>query len=318
MVQNDDLTIQGDRFVVNSEMRPEDGLLRDKSLVDENREVVSSQDPCFTGVHMEIDALDSKDNFMSNGDQGNVDGINGIKSVVRGNHIGITHFESLNNAFALINNSQLRNTDALAGASKSVDRKQEKSLHLERDKTDMQMKRRESDEPVPASVMASSSLQKTDTVNGDGEVSENSGVPRKSSDLSCKEIVSLEKNTVNKGQVSGELTQNEGFSRNALHKGIEKENKSGLNIMSTAIDVQMGTDTMNLVENRSKLVYYGDIVVNERAGQDCNLQLERSRQRCGFVEANSQSSCPKVLTLSGGSTGENTVDHQCSASTEKV
>lgn len=224
----------------------------------------------------------------------------------------------------VVNNSQLRKTDVFAGASKSVDSQEERSLHLERNnKTDVQMTRRESDEPALAPVMTTSSLQKTDAVIGGGEISENSGVPRNSSDLLREQIVSLEKNIVNKGQVSGYLTQKEGFSRNALYRGIEKENKSGglskseLNIISTAIDVQMAADTINLVENRSKLVYYGDIVADEQAGQDCNLHSRRSRQRCEFAEANSQS-CPKVLTLSGGSTGENTVDNQCSASTEKV
>ncbi|KAL8120012.1 uncharacterized protein LOC141724578 isoform X2 [Apium graveolens] len=219
----------------------------------------------------------------------------------------------------------LRKTDALAGASKSVDSQVEKSLHLETDKTDMQMTRRESDEPLPTPDSASSSFQKNDGVIGDGDISENSGVPRKSSDLLHEDNASLENNIVNKGHVSGVFTQKEGFSRNALSRDIEKENKSGglsrseLNTMSTAIDVQMGTDTVNLVENRSELVYYGDIVADERAeGQDCNLQFRRSIQRCALGEANSQSSCPKVLTPSGGSTGENTVDNQCSASTQKV
>lgn len=313
LVENDDSTIQGRRSVVN-------GLLYEKSLVNENREVVSSQDTGFRGEHVDVDVLDSKiNNVRSIGDSGKVNGtINGVKLVVESNQDGATDFAafaSLNNAFALISNSadQLVKTDVLAGASKSVDSKEEKSLHLERDKTEMQMKCRESDEPVPAPVMASFPLQKTYALIGDGEISENSGVP--------EDVVSLEKNI---GKVSGYLTQKEGLIRNALHRGMDKENKSGglsrseTNKMSTAKDVQLGTDDMNLVENRSKLVYYGDIVADEQAGQDCKLEFGRNRERCGFAEANSQSSCPKNLTLSGGSTGENTVDNQCSASIGKV
>lgn len=181
LVEIDDSTIRGDRSVVNTEMRPEDGLSPEKLLVNENREVVSSLDPGFRGVHMDIDVLDCRDNVTSNGDSGN-----------------------------------------------------------------------------------------------------------------------------------------------ALCRGVEKENKSDglsrseVNLMSTAINVQMGTDNRKVVESRSKLVYYGDIVANEQAGQDCKLEFGRNRQRRGFAETNSQSSCPKNLTLSGGSTGENTVENQCSASTEKV
>ncbi|KAK1365260.1 putative zinc finger CCCH domain-containing protein 7 [Heracleum sosnowskyi] len=265
-------TVQGDQLVEN------DGLLSETLLVNENREVVSSQDPGFRGVHMDIDVLDSRDNVRINGDSGNVHGINGIQLVVQGNQNGSSDFAS-------IYNSELRKKDVLAGASKSIDSTEEKSLYLETDKTEMQTKGRESDEPVPAPAMASSSLQKTDAVIGDGEISENSGVPEKSNDLSREYVASLEKNIVDKGQVFGDLSQKEGFSQNALQRGVEKENKSDglsrseVNIMSTAINVQMGTDNKKLVESRSKLVYYGDIVADEQVGQDFDNQCSASTEK---------------------------------------
>ncbi|KAL1805241.1 hypothetical protein ACET3Z_028309 [Daucus carota] len=340
---------EGDLLVENKDSRAEDGLALQNSLVDENREVVSSQEPGCSGDRMDVDGLKIVDNVKSNGDQVPIDNVNGIEQVIEGN-------QNCNNGFAafasLINNDDhsslpdfdmeefdlgeqlgdnapcadvselidtLLETDVTVGASIPIVNNDENSLHMKRNEVETQVDVKESDTPGSASVMVSSPLQKTVEGIEDGEISEVSGFLEKSSDLLHEDVLPL-KNSVDKG----DIIHKEGFNLNALQRGLEKDNqsfgqaKTGVKITSTAMNVEMGNDNQNLMNNRTQ-VYYGDTVEDDREDrEDCKLESGRNRRRSAPKAANSQASCPKNISLSGGSTGENTIENQCSASTEKV
>lgn len=345
---------EGDLLVENHDLRTEDGLARENSLVDENREVMSSQGPVLIGDRMDVDGLDLVDNVKSNGDQGHVDNINGMELVMEGNQKCNNDFA----AFASLLDSDdqfslpgfdmkefglgeqlgdkapcadvselidsLLDTDVTGGASIPVVTKDENSSHVKRNEIDTLIDARESDTPESASPMVSSSLKKTVEGIEDGEISEVSGVLEKSSDLIHEDAVPWEKNSVDKGELSGDIIHKEGSSPNALRRGPAKDNqyfglaKNGVNIASPALNDDKGNGNRNLVNNRTQ-VYYGDTVEDDREDRkDRRLEYGRNRQRCVPKEAKTQASCPKKITLSGGSTGENTVDNQCSASSEKV
>lgn len=345
---------EGDQLVMNNDSIHEDGLPHENSLIDGNREFVSSQEPGFMGDCMDVDGLDSVNNVKSNGDQGHVDNLNGIESLIQGN-------QNCNNDFAefaslLDNDDQfslpdfdmeefglgeqlgdktpcadvselidsLLDTDVTVGASIPIVTKDENGSLVKRNEMETQMNVRESDTPVSAPVMVSSSLQETVEGIEDGEISEGSGVLQKSSDLILEDVVPLQKTSVDQGELSGDTSHKEGFSPNALQNGLEKDNqyfglaKNGINITSTALNVEMGNDNQYLVHNRTQ-VYYGDTVEDHREKhKDSRLEYGSNRKSCAPKEANSQASCPKNISLSGGSTGENTIENLCSASTEKV
>ncbi|WOG96433.1 hypothetical protein DCAR_0415768 [Daucus carota subsp. sativus] len=337
----------------NNDSRAEDGLALQNSLVDENREVVSSQEPACSGDRMDVDGLEIVDNVKSNGDQVPVDNVNGIEQVIEGN-------QNCNNDFAafasLIDNDDqfslpdfdmeesdlgeqlgdnapcadvselidsLLETDATVKASIPLVNNDANSLHAKRNEIETQVGLKESDSPGSASVMVSSPLQKTVEGIEDGEVLKVSGFLEKSSDLLHEDVLPLE-NSVDKGDLLGDTIHKEGFNPNTLQRGLKKDNQSfsqartGVQITSTAMNVERGNDNRNLVNNRTQ-VYYGDTVEdNEEEWEDSRLESGRNRRRSAPKAANSQASCPKNISLRGGLTGENTIENQCSASTEKV
>ncbi|XP_063948655.1 uncharacterized protein LOC108216044 isoform X2 [Daucus carota subsp. sativus] len=344
---------EGDLLVENNDSRAEDGLALQNSLVDENREVVSSQEPACSGDRMDVDGLEIVDNVKSNGDQVPVDNVNGIEQVIEGNQNCNNDFA----AFAsLIDNDDqfslpdfdmeesdlgeqlgdnapcadvselidsLLETDATVKASIPLVNNDANSLHAKRNEIETQVGLKESDSPGSASVMVSSPLQKTVEGIEDGEVLKVSGFLEKSSDLLHEDVLPLE-NSVDKGDLLGDTIHKEGFNPNTLQRGLKKDNQSfsqartGVQITSTAMNVERGNDNRNLVNNRTQ-VYYGDTVEdNEEEWEDSRLESGRNRRRSAPKAANSQASCPKNISLRGGLTGENTIENQCSASTEKV
>ncbi|KAK1377768.1 Zinc finger CCCH domain-containing protein [Heracleum sosnowskyi] len=329
----------------------------------EGDQIVRSQESGFLGDRMDVDGLEFVDRVKGNDDQGNGDNIKGIESVMEGKQNSNNDFaafaslldsddqlslpdfdmegsglgEQLGDKTPCADVSELidslLDTDVTVGASIPIITvgasipiitEDGNSSHVKRNEIETPTDARESDIPVSASPMVSSSLQKTVEGIEDGEISEVSTVLEKSSDLIHEDAMPLEKNSVDKGELSGDIIHKEGSSPNALRRGPVKEyqyfglGKNGVKIGSTALNVEKGNDNQNLVDNRNQ-VYYGDTVEDDREKRkDSRLEFGRNRQRCAPKEKNSQASCPKKISLSGGSTGENTVENQCSASTEKV
>ncbi|XP_074339916.1 uncharacterized protein LOC141677760 isoform X2 [Apium graveolens] len=343
---------EGDLLVASNGLRPEDGMACENSVVDENREVMSSQGPGLLGDRMDVDGLDFVDNVKSN-DQGHVDNINGIELVMEGNQNCNNHFA----AFASLLDSDdqfslpdfdmeefglgeqlgdkgpcgdvsqlidsLLDTDVTVGGSVPIVTNDENRSNAKRNGIETPTDARESDTVISSLPMVSSSLQKTVQGIEDGEISEVSEVLEKSSDLINEDAVPLEKNSEDKDELLGDIIY-KGSTLDALGRGPAKDNqyfgldKNGVSIPSTDLNVEKENDNRNLVNNRTQ-VYYGDTVEDDRDDQkDSKLEFGRSRQRCAPKETKSQGSCPKKISPSGGSTGENTVENQCSASTEEV
>lgn len=341
-------------MVGHHDLGPEEALVHEESLVDENRELRGSQDPGFTKENMEIDGLNPMDIVEGNGDLGHPDFIDSVNSVEDRNQN--------NNDFAALRVDQedqfsfpdfnmeefgyaeqlgekalsirevletidsFIDIDVTAESSKDIENKEEKSSPLERIESEMQQKGRESEELVSAScVMDSSPHQRTTEDIEAGEISGDTGFYEKSMDF-LQDVVSLEKNSVDKVQASEDINHKEEFSRSERQRELEKDEQSNtlsmntINHIDNAMEVELRKDNRNLVENRSKLVFYGDIIEDKIADvKNSRLEIGRNKKQGSRPkETGSPASCAKNLALSGESSGENAMENQCSASTEKV
>lgn len=97
--------------------------------------------------------------------------------------------------------------------------------------------------------------------------------------------------------------------RDSVWMHFQEDLQKITNTLAIALNVEKSYDKRNMVDYRTQ-VYYGDTAEDDREDRkDSRLECGRNTQWCTPIETNIQASCPNKISVSGGLTGENTVEN---------